>query len=265
MLKFIVERQDGAVLSHAQGENEVWLVHEGEYLPGDLLALECLKPEAWVFVRLDHAIGEALVYVRDGRCSFPVPFGQARKIYPPQAFTGSRHYLYARLAAGQEIAVRRNMALNPMSLHTFSGIYPFASANVETRGESVFAAGNAIDGYKANSFHGEWPYTSWGINCDPEAAWRLDFGRPVVLDEVVVYLRADFPHDAWWESAVLHFSDGSDLRLAFKKTAYAQRFAIRKRKVEWVVLDTLIKADDPSPFPALTQIEFWGMEAFAVK
>lgn len=30
------------------------------------------------------------------------------------------------------------------------------------------------------------------------------------------------------------------------------------RVTEWVVLDTLIKADDPSPFPALTQLQIFG-------
>lgn len=93
--------------------------------------------------------------------------------------------------------------MNPWAVHGAGGPYPHASANVETRGEMVFAAKNAIDGLKANSFHGEWPYTSWGVNRDPEAAWRLDFGRTVELDEAVFYLRADFPHDAWWKSAAL--------------------------------------------------------------
>ena len=124
----------------------------------------------------------------------------------------------------------------------------------------VFAAKNAIDGLVANSGHGEWPYTSWGINRDPNAAWRLDFGRPVVLDEAVVYLRADFPHDAWWREATLRFSDGSRLTLPLEKTGAGQPFPFAPRQAEWVVLDTLIKADDPSPFPALTQLELWGRE-----
>ena len=47
-------------------------------------------------------------------------------------------------------------------------------ANVETRGEAVFAARNAIDGIYENDAHGIWPYQSWGINRDPNAA--LDAG-----------------------------------------------------------------------------------------
>ena len=48
------------------------------------------------------------------------------------------------------------------------------SANVETRGEAVFAARNAIDGIYENDAHGIWPYQSWGINRDPNAALTLD-------------------------------------------------------------------------------------------
>ena len=124
----------------------------------------------------------------------------------------------------------------------------------------VFAAKNAIDGLKANSFHGEWPYTSWGINRDPNAAWRLDFGRTVELDEAVFYLRADFPHDAWWREATMCFSDGSSLVIPLEKSAAGQRIRFPAKQVEWVSLNSLKKADDPSPFPALTQLELWGRD-----
>ena len=172
-----------------------------------------------------------------------------------RAFAGESHYLHARMARREEIAARKNLALNPWAAHRFDGAFPFASANVETRGEAVFAARNAIDGYKANDSHGGWPYTSWGINRDPKAALRVDFGRLVELDEAVLYLRADFPHDAWWKEGTLHFSDGSQVMVKLEKTAAGQSFSFPPRKVEWVVLDSLVKADDPSPFPALTQLE----------
>ena len=51
-----------------------------------------------------------------------------------------------------------------------------------------------------NASHGEYPYQSWGINQDPKAALTVDFGRPVVI-EIRLTLRADFPHDGWWEEA----------------------------------------------------------------
>lgn len=250
----------GEVLSSAAGRGEVWLVHEPEYAPGDRLRLACSAPDQFVILQLDDALAPAYVYCKGNGCDYPVPCGEARKVFSGRAFSGTRHYLHVRLAAPEEAAQRRNLALNPWATHEPGGPFPFASANVETRGEMVFAAKNAIDGLKANDFHGEWPYTSWGINRDPQAAWRLDFGRPVELDEAVFYLRADFPHDAWWREATLHFSDGSRLTVPLEKTGAGQRFPFPPRRAEWVTLDTLVKADDPSPFPALTQLELWGRE-----
>ena len=44
------------------------------------------------------------------------------------------------------------------------------------------------------------------------------------------------------------------------KTAAPQVFAIAPRTVQSLKLFELKKADDASPFPALTQIEVWGTE-----
>lgn len=250
----------GEVLAAASGQGEAWLVYEPEYAPGDCLRVACALPGQYLILALDDAVAPAFVYCREAACACPVPFGEARKVFSPRAFQGTRHYLHARLARPEEVAARKNLALNPWATHEPGGPFPFASANVETRGEMVFAAKNAIDGLAANDFHGEWPYTSWGINRDPRAAWRLDFGRVVELDEAVVRLRADFPHDAWWREGTLRFSDGTSLTLALEKTAAGQRFPFPPKRVEWVCLDTLVKADDPSPFPALTQLELWGRE-----
>ena len=142
-----------------------------------------------------------------------------------------------------------------------AGCYPHASANVETRGEAVFAARNAIDGTVAVSSHGRWPFASWGINIQDDAELTLDFGRPVTIDELRLTLRADFPHDAWWTQATVEFDDGSREVLELKKSAAPQCFAIAPRTVKSLKLFELIKAEDPSPFPALTQIEAWGVEA----
>lgn len=54
------------------------------------------------------------------------------------------------------------------------------------------------------------------------------------------------------EGGNLHFSDGSQVTVKLEKTAAGQSFSIPPKKVEWVALDSLIKADGLSPFPALT-------------
>lgn len=261
MLQLAVKNREGQVLGAASGKNEVWLVYKAEYREGDKLVLSTGERGRHVFLSLDNGATPALVYCKEEGCVYPVPFGEAGKVSAPQAFMGERHYLYARLARPEEFCARRCLSQNPWATHEPGGPFPYASANVETRGEMVFAAKNAIDGLKANDFHGEWPYTSWGINRDPNAVWHLDFGRTVELDEAIFTLRADFPHDAWWKQATLCFSDQTSLTVPLEKSGNPQSVAFPPKKVEWVELRSLIKAEDPSPFPALTQLELWGREA----
>ena len=92
-----------------------------------------------------------------------------------------------RTAEEYEVTAYRNLAKNVMDQHGDHGCYPHAYANVETRGESVFAARNAIDGVLANASHGAWPYESWGINMQDDAELTLEFGRPVDFDKIVLY------------------------------------------------------------------------------
>ena len=78
------------------------------------------------------------------------------------------------------------------------------------------------------------------------------------IDRIILYTRADFPHDSWWEQATIRYSDGSTEKISMKKSILPHEFMIEKRKVSWIELCDLIKAEDPSPFPALTQIEVYG-------
>ena len=248
------------VLAESSGMNEVTLVYLPEYVPGDCIAIESDNPEVYLILSLDDAMPSAFVYLSGGKYSLTVPFDEKRISYSPRAFIGSNHVIYARLATGEEIKMRKNLAFNPYDSHSNQSLYPTAKANVETRGESVFAARNAIDGNKANLGHGPWPFQSWGINKDPEAEIKIDFGREVTIDQAVFYLRADFPHDAWWERATLDFSDGTSHEASLQKTSEGQAINFPPKTVRWILLHKLIKAEDPSPFPALTQIEINGTE-----
>lgn len=254
----IVDSQ-GCVLNHVSGQDEVVLVYRQSYCEGDCVVIESAN-NGHMLVALDEAVPPAMTYLTAPSHRFTIPFGERRRPYSTKAFEGQLHRIYVRSAHADEIAARRNLALNPWDDHSNRALFPHASANVETRGEAVFAARNAIDGEKANDDHGFWPYTSWGINRDPKACLTIDFGRAVLIDEVLLYLRTDFPHDSWWEQASLTFSDGETLRLSLQKSGKAQRFAVGQRTIEWMQLHDLIKADDPSPFPALTQIEVWGRD-----
>ena len=143
------------------GEDFADLVCMHTYQEGDRITLETSEKNIYIVWQVDDAMGPAFVYITDN-VSYQIPFGEKRVCYSPKVFSGSSHYLYARTARQDEVEAYRNLALNPADQHDDTGCFPHASANVETRGESVFAARNAIDGVLANRSHGSWPYGSCG-------------------------------------------------------------------------------------------------------
>ena len=259
-IKLKVLNQTGHTLMTCDAGQEVSLVYTGSYQPGDRIAMEISRPGQFCVVQFEDTMMPALIYVAQREINFYIPFGEQAITYSPKSFQGSRHLIRARLATPEELAARRNLAFNCYDQHGDTGYYPHASANVETRGEAVFAARNAIDGIFANSSHGEYPYQSWGINRDPNAALTLDFGREVLLDELRITERADFPHDNYWTRATITFSDGSKLDIPLVQSCKPQSITFPPRRVRSLVLSQLIQAEGPSPFPALTQIEAWGRE-----
>lgn len=212
------------------------------------------------FIQVDQALPEAMVYLPERKFTYRIPAGDLKQAYPPQAFAGDMHLLQIRPARIQELRARRNLALNPIDQRFYEGCFPHASANVETRDEPAFFARNAIDGLKVNHCHGNWPYQSWGIGGRADAEITIHFGRTVRIDEVAVTLRADFPHDSWWTQGTLTFSGGQTMALSFEKTGDTQYFPVGERLVEWVRLSELKKAGDPSPYPALTELEVFGQD-----
>ena len=217
------------------------LVYPVAYAPGDSITMTVPEPGYYV-IRLDDAMNEEFVYMKETSFTLEIPFAEARISYSPRAFSGPIHYLSA------------------YDCHGNTTCYPHTWANVETRGEAVFAARNAIDGIICQESHGAYPYQSWGINRDPEACLTLEFGRPVRADTLVLTTRADFPHDAWWKSARVTLSNGNTRILTLKKSpeGKGQSFDLGGFVITSLMLDNLKKADDPSPFPALTQLEVWG-------
>lgn len=253
MIELGVIRNDTYIASK-NGEDEVYVVFEGEYSEGDELRF---IPDGCGFYVLDLGLGKNLVYSNGSPFDFQIPFGEKKLPYPPQSFTGEIHYLYGRKAYDFELGygiVSKNIYDHSRN----ETLYPHSRANIETRGESVFASRNAFDGFIASSGHGKWPYESWGINRDPDAELFLDFGRDVKTDRIVFYTRADFPHDAWWDRVTVEFSDGSSTVLNLVKKDGAQIFEIKERRISSLTVKNLIKSDDPSPFPALIQLEVYG-------
>ncbi len=252
-MELSIRRNHEAAVSKS-GADEVYIVFADEYEEGDEIVF---NPDSAGYYLLDLGLGKNILYSDGNIFTFPIPFGEKRFPYNPESFGGALHYLYARRAFDFELSYR-NVSENVYDWHGNSTMFPHSKANIETRGESVFASRNAFDGVVASSGHGKWPYESWGINRDPNAELSLDFGREVTIDRIVFYTRADFPHDAWWDNATIAFSDGSELEFPLEKKDGAQTFEIEPRKVSSLVLKELIKSYDPSPFPALIQLMAFG-------
>ena len=221
-----------------EGDNKAELVYCSEYMDGDRIVLDTDKAGRYCVVRFEDSMREAFIYIPGRSIEFFIPPANNRPNYSPKSFTGMIHYIEARYATDEEISKVKNLALNVYDQHENNTFYPHA-----------------------NSSHGKYPYQSWGINRDPKAALTLDFGREVLVNEIRLTLRADYPHDNYWVSADINFDDGSSETLKLEKSEKPQCFLIKERKIKSLVLEKLIKAEGESPFPALTQIEVWGVEA----
>ena len=256
-MKLEIIDKEGVQRAVIEDSGRLELVYPGSYHRGDKVVFTCEEP-GWYLLRLEDTLPEALVYVKE-RAGFAIPFGRmARVSYPPRSFKGKQHLITAVPAEPERVNMRRNLALNPLDQRGETGMTPHADATTETRGEALFAVRNAVDGIHANCRHYPYPYGSWGINKDPSASMTIDLGVPALVDELVLTLRADFPHDSYWTKGTVTFSDGSRETLQFEKSAQPQHFAISPRTVTGLTLGELVKAEDSSPYPALRQIEVWG-------
>ena len=252
--------RSGQVLASAQGELEASLLYRGAYREGDSIAFAASDRRA--IVQVDQQVAPARVYLPTGAFCYRLPLsGDNLAVYPPGAFSGDLHLISIRPDASNEY---RNLARNPADQRGNVTAYPHAAANVETRNESVFAARNTIDGVHIAAGHGEWPYGSWGIGARTDAELTLDFGRTVEIDRLVLYLRADFPHDAWWISASAALDDGFGITFPLEGKDGPQVIDLGgAHRVRRLALHKLIKCDMPSAFPALRQIEVYGRDCDA--
>ena len=245
----------GAELACASHEEEAMLCADRVYRPGDRLKISGAKR---LLVKMDQCLPACGVFAPGESMEWPVPFSEHRLAYAPGSFEAPRHAITARAMTEEEVLTYRNVALNPADLRGDTDFYPHCTANVETRGESCFCARNVIDGMRFNTFHGEWPYQSWGIGAREDAWCLLDFGREVAVDRMALTLRADFPHDAYWVGGHAVLSDGTDVPFTLQKTGDRQMIPLGLHTVRWMRLERLQKSDDPSAFPALTEWEVFG-------
>ena len=163
----------------------------------------------------------------------------------------------------QRAVVQVDQQVKPARVYLPSGAFvyrPPMAGDGLARNESGFAARNVIDGEHIACGHGEWPFGSWGIGARTDARLTLDFGREVEINAMTLYLRADFPHDAYWISGTVTLDDGYEKTFPLEGIDGAQRIELGSHRIRTLTLDRLIKCDNPSAFPALRQIEVYGKD-----
>jgi hypothetical protein len=243
------------------------LAFDREYQPGDRIILA--GPQR-IAVRLDETMPECLLYLPDGsqqNVPYEIPYGREEKqtgsAYAPESFAGKSHRVTIRMLNKKELTAYRNLALNPCDLRQADDVpapfFPHASTNSVSRNLFDFESRNAIDGVTENGHHGVWPYQSWGPQLRTDLWWELDFGRPVDLDKLRLMVRADFPHDSYWESADVEFSDGSHVSIQIGASPDFQNFSFPKRRVSWLRLTNLVPVD-AAKWCSFIEVEAWGRD-----
>lgn len=245
----------------------------GAFAEGDKIQITADGTQT-IAVRLDPTLRESFLYLPNKSFTFTIPSERERKMgYAPETFQGKNHKITAR-EVDEEFYETRNIALNSHDLRRKTGGYPHASANFVTREEPCFYERNAIDGEKNNQGHGAYPYHSWAGGARNDLEYTLDFGREVEIEKLVFYLRADFikdekgePHDSYWKSIDVQFSDGEVKSCFFEmnRTVFpneenekGQEIVFNKKKTKTIKLFNFKQVTEIFGFAALTQIEVYG-------
>ena len=249
--------KDGAVLKSTSGKTAS-LVYDKQYSCGDSIRIESTV-DSFVKIKLDDAVSESIIFMPHKSFVFDIPFGrQLDSCFAPGAFSGDCHHISACEISDEEAYGKRKISLNPYDMHKKARAFPHAEANFVTREDPCFFERNAIDGCTKNDGHGLFPYHSWAGGAREDLEYTLFFGREVTVDSLVFFLRADFPHDTYWRSIDVEFSDGSVKTAEFQKTADGQKIDIGGVTTTYVKLVNFKQAVYPLSWAALSQLEVYG-------
>lgn len=256
MIKCILKDINGDVKAEFRGDT-INTEFNDYYKEGDVFYVTA--ETEFIEASFDCSQVSSVIYARNKEFSFPVPLGASIPAYDKNSWESGSHRITLREVSEDDACTVRNIALNSIDTPESKNVYPHAEANFVTRGEMVFQARNAIDGKCDNSSHGEYPYHSWAGGAREDLLYTINFGREVEIDEIIFYLRADFPHDTYWKSLSVQFSDGEKAAANFEKTADGQHLVLDKPKTTTTITLTDFKQVSlPLSWAALSQIEVIG-------
>ncbi|MDF2567875.1 MAG: hypothetical protein K0R90_1331, partial [Oscillospiraceae bacterium] len=196
-----------------------------QFATGDKITVTLPAGEKYFYFNIDQRLAETIIYCPSGTYEYTVP-ADLSKLFPQTMVAGSaiafsNLTISAKLPTEKELTEKRNLSVNPYDTTNASTAYPHATAKNFYNNQSEFAPRNAIDGFTANKGHGNYPVQSWGPQLGDDNWYQVNFGREVYVNEVDVIIRADFPHDTHYVSAVLEFCDGTTQNVNLIKTADA--------------------------------------------
>jgi len=235
------------------GVTNAQLLLKRKYQQGDYLLVNGAK---YLNIQLDQDIPACHVYAPSGSFKYPIPFGKEKTRYSPKSFAGDNHKISVKACYNKDISQYRNLALNPFDIKGETEFYPHATSNSEYGQMSHFSARSAIDGHKANKTHGAWPVQSWGPDKDKNIWFKIDFGREVQIDKLVIVNRADYDHDSYWKQATVEFSDGTKEIIKIGRTELPQEIMIKKHVTSWIKFTNL--KYHKNKWIAWAEVEVWG-------
>lgn len=239
----------------------------GKFNSGDTLTVKLPSGEKYLALSLSSRMGEALIYCPDGTFTYTVPSltsSYPNTMNPNKGVVYPDNVIYARIVSEKELTKEHNLALNPYDLTDADGSYPHASSNNVYQTNAEWAARNAIDGFTSNDGHGTYPYQSWAPSSDisSDDYFMIDFGREVTVNELLITIRADFPHDSYFTDCTVTFSDGTTMALSLTNSAAEQSFDVGGIKTTSVKLSGFVveKNGATTEYAALTEVACMGVE-----
>lgn len=256
MIKCVLKNINKDIKAEYSGDL-VDVVYRGEYKDGDFF--EVSSDFEFISTSFDDSQKSSVIYAPEKNFTYVLPFGPERAAYDYKSWEKGEHHIVIRETSEEEAYKERNIALNSIDKADNKNLFPHAAANFVTRGEAVFQPRNAIDGVCENNAHGGYPYHSWAGGAREDLVYTLDFGCEVEIKEIIFYLRADFPHDTYWKSLNILFSDGEKAAASFEMTADGQKVTLKNpKKTNSITLTDFKQASQPLSWAALSQIEVIG-------
>lgn len=215
----------------------------------------------YMTLKIGEDLPKALVYVPRKNAIIEISAIQEKE-KRPEFFWAEEIKVELNEVSSEELLSYRNLAINPYDWQLGNAtFFPHIKSNSECRNLYQFSARNVINGLVKNDAHSKWEDRSWGPEQIEDPWIDIDFGRLVEIDKLVIYIRADFPHDGYWHSATIAFDDGSTEEIKFRKTAKPQTFKFSSRNVISLRINNLSQPE-PIQWCALTEVQVWGNEAF---